>query len=78
MRKLYIDLETRSRLSLPKVGAYRYAEHHSTEVHCLAWALDDGPVVLWKRSDDLVEEAHARAMADLRGEPAPTTDRECR
>jgi DNA polymerase len=50
-RYLYIDFESRSRLALAGptgVGAYAYAEHPSTSVLCLAWALDDEPVRLWR------------------------------
>jgi DNA polymerase len=35
-RKLSLDFETRSRADLKKVGAYKYAEHPSTEVVVLA------------------------------------------
>ena len=35
---LSLDFETRSHVSLPKVGAYRYAAHPSTEVICMSWA----------------------------------------
>lgn len=68
-RKLFIDLETRSRLSLKKVGAHRYAEAGSTEVHCLAWAIDDGPIHLWKRSDDLLGDG---GFNDLLGHVDPS------
>ena len=73
--RLYIDLETRSRLSLGgagSVGAYRYAEDPSTHVHCVAWAFrteigvlwvpgheDTGPVHLWKQGDDLANPESA-------------------
>ena len=43
----YYDIETRSELNLKKVGAYRYATDESTEVRCVGYALDDGPVKLW-------------------------------
>ena len=52
--KLYIDLETRSKADLRKVGAYVYAEDPSTQVHCLAWAVDDGPIHLWREAQDLL------------------------
>ncbi len=57
--KLYIDLETRSKTSPRKVGAYRYAEDPSTGVHCVAWAIDSHPVRLWKTGDDLVGSAES-------------------
>lgn len=44
MTYLYLDIETRSELDLTKVGTAAYGEHPSTEVLCIAWAVDDGPV----------------------------------
>jgi len=43
-KKVYIDFESRSQADIWTTGAYRYAEDPSTEVLCLAWAIDDGPV----------------------------------
>lgn len=43
---LYIDFETKSRCDLKKAGAYRYAEDPSTEIMCMAYAVDDKPVQL--------------------------------
>ena len=45
---IYIDFETRSECDLPKAGAWKYSEDPSTEVLCMAWAVDDGEVHLWK------------------------------
>jgi hypothetical protein len=53
---LHHDLETRSALDLPKVGAWRYAAHSSTAVRCLAYAVDDSPVQLWKPGDPVPAE----------------------
>lgn len=39
--RLTIDFETRSELDLMEVGAWRYAEHHSAEVACIAFAIDE-------------------------------------
>lgn len=47
MTTLHLDLESFSKLDLTVVGAYKYAEHSSTEVLCLAYAFDDEPVELW-------------------------------
>ncbi len=52
MTRVYIDLESRSRVNLLKAGHYRYAEDASTEILCIAWAVDDGPVRLWTQWDD--------------------------
>jgi hypothetical protein len=42
-----IDFETRSRINLTKAGAWRYAADPSTDVRCIAYAIDDDPVELW-------------------------------
>lgn len=51
--KLHIDIETFSELDLKKCGVYRYAEHPSTEILCIAYAFDDGPVQIWKAAVDM-------------------------
>ena len=43
----YIDFETRSECDLPARGPYNYARHPSTQVLCMAYAIDDGEVELW-------------------------------
>jgi hypothetical protein len=48
---LHRDYETRSRLVLKVVGAHRYAADATTEVQCCAYAVDDGPVQLWRPGD---------------------------
>lgn len=64
-----IDFETRSAVPLRKAGAWKYSEHHSTEVLCLAFRLPEwetGRTALWHPTllggalpesgvDDLVE-----------------------
>lgn len=45
---LHLDFETYSDLDLRKVGAYRYAEHPSTEVLVACWKLGTGPIVQWE------------------------------
>lgn len=44
----YLDFETRSAADPPAVGAFKYAADPTTEVLCAAWAIDDGPVQLWR------------------------------
>lgn len=51
MRECHLDWETFSELDLKKVGAYRYAEHESTEILMGAYAFDDGPVNYWMRAE---------------------------
>jgi DNA polymerase bacteriophage-type len=48
---LSLDLETRSAADLKKTGAYRYFEDATADVLCAALALDDGPVLTWRRGD---------------------------
>lgn len=61
MRILFIDFETRSELDVQKVGTYRYAMHHSTEVIMLSYALGlDGETV----TDEEVSEELYRMLED--------------
>jgi DNA polymerase len=41
------DFETRSTLQLPDVGAWKYAGDATTDVWCVGYAVDDGPVQTW-------------------------------
>lgn len=50
--KIHLDFETRSRADLTKVGAWAYAAHPSTDIICMGYAFDDGPVQLWKGPRD--------------------------
>ena len=61
------DAESRSKVSLLKVGAARYASHPSTEVLCVAYAIDHGPVRICHPGDpDSAEfrEVMAKAAAN--------------
>lgn len=42
-----LDFETYSECDIRKAGAYAYADHPTTEVLCMAWAVDDGAPELW-------------------------------
>ena len=53
---LHRDYETRSKVSLKKVGIHRYATDPSTEVVFGAFAVDDGPVRVWRPGDPLLPE----------------------
>ena len=44
---IWIDFETKSACDLKTAGVYNYAQHGSTEVLCMAYAIDDGEVQLW-------------------------------
>ena len=45
--QISIDFETRSLADLPTVGLDNYSKHPSTEVICMAYSIDKGPVQLW-------------------------------
>jgi DNA polymerase len=47
MPLLHIDIETCSAVRLDQAGPWRYAADPSTFVHCLCFAVDDGPVETW-------------------------------
>jgi DNA polymerase len=64
MSVLSLDFETRSRLNLKKVGAWRYAADESTDVLCAAYALDDGPVMVWLPDDVFVPPEIVEAAAN--------------
>jgi DNA polymerase len=53
---LHRDYETRSRLNLRKVGAFRYAGDLATEVICASYAVDNGLVKLWWRGNPIPPE----------------------
>lgn len=41
------DFETKSYADLPKVGAWAYSEHSTTEIICAAYGIDDRPIQTW-------------------------------
>ena len=41
-KRVYVDFESRSQADIWTCGAYRYAEDPTTEILCLAWAVDNG------------------------------------
>jgi DNA polymerase len=51
--ELHRDYETRSTVSLKKVGAAVYAADPSTEILWVAYAIDDQPVQLWRPGDPI-------------------------
>lgn len=53
---LFRDYETRGSANLKKVGAWRYAAHPNTQVLCCAYAVDDGPVMIWMPGDAVPPE----------------------
>ena len=53
---LHRDFETRSTALLRTVGSQRYAADPSTEVLCVAYAVDNDPVQLWVPGDPVPPE----------------------
>jgi DNA polymerase len=58
---LHRDFETRSTLDLEEVGAWRYAADPTTDVWCVAYAVDNGPVKLWLPGQPIPEEFQVAA-----------------
>lgn len=63
MPHLHIDFETRSTVDLRKTGVYPYAEHESTSVLCMGWAIDDEPVRVWVPGQPIPAEIVAHVEA---------------
>jgi DNA polymerase bacteriophage-type len=53
---LHRDYETRSKTVLKLVGTHRYAADPSSEILCVAYAVDDEPVQLWLPCDPVPPE----------------------
>lgn len=49
---IYIDFETYSECELKSCGTYIYSKHPTTEVLCMAFAIDDEPIQLWTPLDN--------------------------
>lgn len=57
---IHLDFETRSEVDIRSAGVWRYAEHPSTEIVCLAVARDDRPPVLYREHEIETFVTHAR------------------
>lgn len=55
MTHVYIDFETFSEADLKKVGSWKYAQHPSTEILMMAWAVEDEEPSLWLQGDPFPE-----------------------
>ena len=51
--QISIDFETYSECDIKTAGGYNYAAHPSTEVLCMAWAIDDEEPQLWLPGDPI-------------------------
>jgi DNA polymerase len=58
---LFRDIESRSTINLAKAGAWRYAADPTTEVLCVGYAVDDGPVDIWIPGRAIPEAFHTAA-----------------
>lgn len=56
MDYLSVDFETRSAVDLKAMGVYRYAEDDSTDVWCMAWAINDDDPQLWRPGEPVPSE----------------------
>jgi DNA polymerase len=56
MPVLFCDFETRSSLQLPDCGAWKYAGDASTDVWCVAYAIDAEPVQVWLPGQPIPKE----------------------
>ena len=45
--RLHVDIETFSESDLKAEGLHKYAEHSSTDLVVVCWAVGDGPVNVW-------------------------------
>lgn len=67
MRKLYLDLETRSGANLKAVGVYQYVRDPHFKVLLCSWSLDDDDVRVWDVvSGKPMPERLRKALADPR------------
>lgn len=53
MPSLSIDLESRSAVDLRRTGVGVYAQDPSTDIWCVCYAVDDGPVQTWFPGEDI-------------------------
>lgn len=58
------DFETFSACELRDRGLHNYATDPTTGVHCMSWAVDDGPVQLWHPDLDDRDFRHAQRHAE--------------
>ena len=49
----YLDFETTSECDIKKTGADKYARHPSTDIICMSYSIDGGPIQTWKPGDVL-------------------------
>lgn len=60
MTRLFIDIETRSRVDLRKSNVYRYVQDPDFEILLAAYAIDDGPIVLCSTPEEIAAIPYLR------------------
>lgn len=58
MTAISIDFETYSECDIKTAGGYNYAAHPTTEVICMAWAIDDEEPQLWTPGDAIPQRLY--------------------
>lgn len=61
---VWLDIETRSQSDLVANGLMRYAQHESTQLICMSWAVDDEPVQCWFPEDGPMPERLRGLLGD--------------
>lgn len=56
--QISIDFETYSECDIKTAGGYNYAAHPSTEILCMAWAIDDEEPQLWTPDQPFPDRLH--------------------
>ncbi len=51
MKYIFWDVETKSTVDLSDIGAYKYATDPTTEILCVGYATDAGPIKIWHPGD---------------------------
>ncbi len=64
MIKIHIDFETRSDVDLKKAGAHVYSEGKRTDVLCMAYAIGENGVRLWKYGESFPGELRSALKRD--------------
>jgi DNA polymerase len=65
MPTVFWDVETRSCVNLETAGAWRYASDPTTEILCVAYAVDDGDPQIWiSNSGDPIPKVFTAAATD--------------
>lgn len=54
--KIHVDFETNSLAELSEIGAYHYADHESTAIWLMSYAIDNGEPRLWFPGDPVPAE----------------------